>query len=85
MPPAVVMITPNTQHKSVGLALSKPGLTHTKEAGTVPAKHGTKNSQPAPEGETTALTHLYTLQRTHTLRQCGAHTFTPQHTQTRDP
>jgi hypothetical protein len=85
LPPTMSMITPGTQHQSVGSALSKPGLTHTKEAGTVPAKPSTKNTQPAPEGDTTALTHLYTLQRTHTLRQCGAHRFTSQHTPTRYP
>ena len=47
-PPAVIMNTPNTQHQSVRPAFCKPGLTHTKEAGTVPAEHGTKKQPAGP-------------------------------------
>jgi hypothetical protein len=60
-------------HQSVGLALSKPGRAHTKKQSAGPLR-GNNGS-----------THLCTLQRTHTLRQCGAHTLTSQHTQPQDP
>ena len=71
-PPALCMTTPNSHHKSVGPAPSKAGPTLTKKASIVPVKLGTKNNQPAPEGELLGSAAQPLAARCRALQAAGA-------------